>query len=89
MCSKCIFGILARHCGFCSGILDVYFPYLFKINQINLFDLNIELKIETGRGCSVKTQNKRQNIPKNSKHTHTHTHTHTQMEQLREKKLTI
>ena len=71
MCSKCIFGILASHCGFCSGILDVYFPYLFKINQINLFDLNIELKMETGRGCSVKTQNKRQNIPKNSKHTHT------------------
>ena len=36
MCSKCIFKILDSHCGFCSSILDVYFPYLFKINQINL-----------------------------------------------------
>ena len=49
MCSKCIFGNLASHCGFCTSILDVYFPLSFEINQINIFDLNIEITMETGR----------------------------------------
>ena len=42
MCSKSIFGILVGHYDFWSSILDVCFTFSFKINQINLLDVNIE-----------------------------------------------
>ena len=41
ICSKCVFGILAGHYNFWSSILDVCFTISFKINQINLFDIQI------------------------------------------------
>ena len=75
MCSKCIFGILASHCGFYSSILDVYFPYSFKINQINIFDLNIELIMETVLRKHKVNDKTFQKIP----------NTHTKMEEVRKK----
>ena len=41
MCSKYAFGILAGHYDFLSSILDVCFTFSFKMNQINLFDLQL------------------------------------------------
>ena len=66
MCSKSIFGILVGHYDFWSSILDVCFTFSFKINQINLLDVNIETVLRKNQ-IKAKTFQNGTNKKKNAK----------------------